>query len=119
MQLISVSPTGTQAKKSNAVKYQMIQNLPPSVVMKKNKKLAAPAASAYVSPASSLSKGFHLGSADSNKDGAASNSVNRKNLISKPIVPPHLKTHASKYPISANVSPKDSFSLMKNKTKGF
>ena len=61
--------------------------------MKKNKKLATPAASAYVSPASSISKGFHLGSADSNKDGAASNSINRKNLISRPIVPPHLKGH--------------------------
>ena len=82
-----------------------------------HKKITGPA-TAYVSPASSgnslmpKSKVFNLGSAESFKERAnvASNSINRKKLISKPIVPPHLKTSKPYTSISANVSPKDQIS---------
>jgi hypothetical protein len=71
----------------------MIQNLPPSVVLntKKNYSKKLGGISAYLSPASSgNSIKFKMGSQES-RGNVASNSVNRKNLISKPIVPPHLK----------------------------
>jgi hypothetical protein len=75
----------------------MIQNLPPSVVLntKKNQYNKLGGVSSYLSPASSgNSIKFKMGSIES-RGNVASHSTNRKNLISKPIVPPHLKNATS------------------------
>ena len=87
---------------------------------KKNQYKKVPSVNAYLSPASSgNSIKFKMGSQES-RGNVASNSTNRKNLISKPIVPPHLKytTSLKHYSsISANISPKESNINLAKKNK--
>jgi len=86
---VASNSPGAMTVKKSSISKNMIQNLPPSVVMKKN--VIKKGLSTYLSPASSgNSIKFKMGSQES-RGNIASNSTNRKNLISKPIVPPHLK----------------------------